>query len=647
MGMTGVLYALAAMLMFAPLCSSGTVVFDFQNTDGFEFTNYCDRLMFETRNHEGERAVVFKNESRPAIDTFWSVTTPLIPVGAGKTYVVKVRTRSDVCMKNTKPMSAIHWYSSKDKVLLAQDVLGQDSPVATPMPIRTSPTSYRDSMVSGVVPEGASFAKIRICMDWPNLKKGQVTAISRIEYVEKKDGETWAFEDLVPPKVERLTPSPALDFLSPVSFRISDASGISKVAISLDGTDITERVVFAGNIATYSPSVPWEEDSIHEFRLSVEDKCGNDDLVSRFVCFTRSKVLHEKISIRDDSTILRDGKPFFPIAIWGVKPHPLHGNNIDRTVKELKAAGFNLLSTYMSFHEKSGQELVSSCNREGIKVFFEPGPRNGKNRDAIIRASIFAGRSQPSVFGWCIGDDTSSHRMPDEVARDYELIKAVDPLAVSGHADGCNVSGKIAGFAPWTEMFVGEMYPIRGEQPEADELTKIQKSMLIGYADLQTGGSPSPYVLPLLQSFKGWGNWHRYPTEEEIRAMTFLAIACKARGIAYYTYAPGDNRNCGVTSSPERFAEIERVAREVSALSPQLLMRDATVQPEVRITEGPRTASFGFPSVKALMKENGLLIAVNISTETVKAALSLPTGLKREMTLGRNGVFVGKFESQK
>ena len=164
MRMTGVPYAMAAMLMFAPLCSFGAVIFDFRNTDGFEFTNYCNRLLFETRDYKGERAVVFKNESRPAIDTFWSVTTPFVPVSAGKTYVVKVRTRSDVCMKNTKPMSAIHWYSSKEEELLAQDVLGQDSPVTTPMPIRTSPTSYRDSMISGEVPEGAAFAKIRICM---------------------------------------------------------------------------------------------------------------------------------------------------------------------------------------------------------------------------------------------------------------------------------------------------------------------------------------------------------------------------------------------------------------------------------------------------------------------------------------------------
>jgi hypothetical protein len=130
-----------------------------------------------------------------------------------------------------------------------------------------------------------------------------------------------------------------------------------------------------------------------------------------------------------------------------------------------------------------------------------------------------------------------------------------------------------------------------------------------------------------------------------MRAMTFLAIACRARGIAYYTYHSKGGE--GAASTPERFAALARITREVSALSPQLLMRDAAVQPEVRIVEGPQKASYGFPSVAALLKENGLLIAVNISTEKVKAVLSLPDGRCQKVELGRNGVFVGKFALKK
>ena len=126
--------------------------------------------------------------------------------------------------------------------------------------------------------------------------------------------------------------------------------------------------------------------------------------------------------------------------------------------------------------------------------------------------------------------------------------------------------------------------------------------------------------------------------------MTFLAIACRSRGVRFYTYAPTNpGTGEGVASTPERFAAISRITREVSALSPQLTTRDAAIQPEVRIVEGPQNAPLGFPSVTALLKESGLLVAVNISTEPVKAVLSLPDGRRREVSLGRNGVFVGTF----
>jgi len=646
----GLLCVVAAAQTIAPLHSGGAVVFDFKNTDGFAFTNYQNRLSMETRECAGEWALVFKNGNSGRCDTYWSLTTPRFPVRDGKRFAVKVRTKSDIQLKSTMPPSAVLWYAADGRELLAQDALGQDSPVVTPLHIRTSHTAYRDFAVSELVPEGAAFAKVRMCADYPNMDSGQVVAISRIEYAEKGDGVAWGYDDLAPPKVERLTPSPSSDFSSPVSFRISDPSGVAKVSISLDGTDVTERVSFSGNVATYTPRTPWAEDSIHEFEFSVADRRGNDDVTSRFICFTRGKVLHEKVAIRDDGMILCGAKPFFPIGIASVWPRPFNGNSVSRAVKELGEAGFNLLSTYASPDSDVWRELVSACEREGIKVKLGPGPCNSsKKRLEIIGRTVFAGRSRPSTFSWCIGDDTSRHRMPEDVAMDNELIHAVDPDAITDHADASDISGPLARFAPCTDIFCGENYPIRSEQPEPNELPKVQRAILVAYGDLRMGGARTPCVIPILQAFSGWSSWKRYPTEEEIRAMTFLAIACRARGIRYYTYTPSkpDPKNCGVISTPERFAAITRIAREISALSPQLVARDAAVQPEVRIVEGPEKASYGFPSITALLKKNGLLIAVNISPEPVKAVLSLPDGRSQKLSLARNGVFVGRFAARR
>ena len=279
---------------------SAAVVFDFKDTKGFAFINYENRLKMNLREFGGEIAYVIADGNEKYCDTYWALQTPPFPVKAGRTFAVKVRTRSDIPLSNTNPMSAVLWYAEGGKELLAQDALGQDSQVMTPMPVRTSPTAYRDSVVAGVVPEGAMFASVRMSADSPQIKNGQIVAISRIEYVEREVGQPWAYDDLTPPKIERLTPSPNPDFNAAVSFRISDPSGVGRVTIHLDGTDVTERVVFSGDVATYTPTTPWAEDSIHEFVFSVEDGRGNDALESRFVCFTRGKVAHEKVTVRDD-----------------------------------------------------------------------------------------------------------------------------------------------------------------------------------------------------------------------------------------------------------------------------------------------------------------------------------------------------------
>ena len=182
---------LAVAQMLVPNIVVGAVVFDFhdaesltftncsfyaiaQNRAGFTFANYSNFLSIAIREYQGEQAAVFKNDNETHCDTAWSLTTPRFPVQDGKTYAVKVRTRSDIRLKTTKPMSAILWYRADGKELLAQNALGQDSPVSTPMPIRTSSEAYRDSAVSGIVPKDAAFASVKICSDRPDLESGQV-----------------------------------------------------------------------------------------------------------------------------------------------------------------------------------------------------------------------------------------------------------------------------------------------------------------------------------------------------------------------------------------------------------------------------------------------------------------------------------------
>jgi hypothetical protein len=145
------------------------------------------------------------------------------------------------------------------------------------------------------------------------------------------------------------------------------------------------------------------------------------------------------------------------------------------------------------------------------------------------------------------------------------------------------------------------------------------------------------------QSFKGFGRWARFPSVDELRAMTFISLACRARGLVYYTYhSKGENK--GAFSDPEYRRIFTSVAKEVSPLLPSLVMRDADRQPTVETVAGPAKNVLGSASVRCLLKEDGLLVAANTSHEEVKAKIKLPTGNSIECAFPRNGTLVKRIE---
>ena len=66
-----------------------------------------------------------------------------------------------------------------------------------------------------------------------------------------------------------------------------------------------------------------------------------------------------------------------------------------------------------------------------------------------------------------------------------------------------------------------------------------------------------------------------------------------------------------------------RLVKELGALARELTARDARVQPEVTVTEGPARDAFGRPSVSCLLKDvpGGFLMAANHTTNEVTVAI--------------------------
>lgn len=142
-------------------------------------------------------------------------------------------------------------------------------------------------------------------------------------------------------------------------------------------------------------------------------------------------------------------------------------------------------------------------------------------------------------------------------------------------------------------------------------------------------------VWPILQQFKGWKGWGRFPTAEEVRAMAYLSITAGAHGLFWYTYAAanGDKDGLGAADDPARWRDLAAVTRELASIQDDLGTRSAAV-PQVRILAGPERDSFGNASVHCVIKQgvNGrLLIAVNAAAQKVRAQFAVDAVRKAQV----------------
>jgi len=609
--------------------------------------NYLDRLELSIAGETGARHLRVVGKGQPGtreVDTCWTVTSDGFPVAAGRPFAVRTVAKGTVRMANAVPPPRIEWCDADGKALRSTDAKGDPCALTTPFPFQLKADRPLTTVVRGVVPAAACRARLILGSDQPNISAGKFLEVFSVDYFERAaTAPDFDFGDLEPPSVRRVSPSPTADLTAPVRVRVSDRSGVRResVFVTLDGTNVTKDVVWDGDEFSYLPAGGWQRESFHELRVSAADAVGNEDVDSAFVCFTSTTVAHPVWRVRDDGVILKDGEPFFPISISSVRDCPLNGGDMNRAIGELKANGFNLVSTYaVRTPGRPGlyEKLVDACGRNGVFFRPEPAPRTGDRHEPWLVDTVRVGRGEACTHSWEIGDDTGMHRTPAELRRDYLMCKAVDPDALTGQADISHVAGQYAPYAPWTDVFYSENYPIVEKTPQADELPRLALDLVNANGDLVRSGAKNRAIVSIVQYFSGWKRWQRFPTHEEVRAMTFLALAHRSRGVSYYTYFSPNG--AGAASTRERLDTLFRVTREVAALSPRLCRRDAAVQPRLTVASGPATDAFARPPISFLQKEGGLLVAVNTAVEPVTATFAFADGKTLRHEFPRNGVLV-------
>ncbi|OGV79964.1 MAG: hypothetical protein A3K19_11420 [Lentisphaerae bacterium RIFOXYB12_FULL_65_16] len=382
----------------------------------------------------------------------------------------------------------------------------------------------------------------------------------------------------------------------------------------------------------FDGKVPTDRDdarpNLHSVTVKATDFAGNT-LARTWYILYRAPRTTGLVTLRDDGMTLIDGKPFFPIGPYAVWKKPFNDNSFDKAFGDLKAAGFNFAHTYNSTRGPDFTEFLAAAARHDIRLFIASGAgANCVDAETVV-ADVVREEAEPAILSWYLADDTASHVGCDELRALTEALHDVDPSRITCQADGVGSRpvSRYTNFVNSTDVFLPELYPIRDDSDKG--VPQIIADMKTIAADLDQAGTHRKGNWAIIQYFQGWG-WPRYPTRDELWAMTYLSIIHGANGMTWYTYG-GWGKNFGVTDTPEAWKNICALAGELAKLQDVFVERTGPQPAAPTVTSGPDKDALGFPSIGVLLKEHAgkkYLLAANSARAAVTATFSLP-GAKR------------------
>ncbi len=465
----------------------------------------------------------------------------------------------------------------------------------------------------------------------PLLKELSITPTDSGKPKIIQNAQNWSLRgDLFAPRVKIVSSTPTANAKTDLVLEITDDSPIfmNGIQIIVDDQDAKSDFRREGNRFILPPKDKWA-DGLHRVNVAVSDFHGNSVQAKKYF-FIGESPQTPKIALRDDGMTLIDGKLFFPIGIYGVMKREFNDFDLDKAFQGLKNAGFNFAHSYSC---PRTDEFLDAAQKYGFRLWIPA--------HTIDERFINVERFHPAILAWYLGDDTSANTTVSELFDRDDAVKALDPTRISTQADPVGSNQEISNYRDYvlgTDNFLPEIYPVRTTEPESGQncVAVTIRDMKRCRDDIQRSGSETPRsIWPIIQYFKGWG-WQRFPTFDELNAMSFAAIIHGANGITWYTYGgtvePEKKKfNYGVTTTPETWQNISTVATRIKELSPVLLERAQKQPAPPVILSGPAKDPLENDSISCLMKFHdgyAWLLCVNSAPEPVKVRLPLPENLK-------------------
>ncbi|MDO8804790.1 MAG: hypothetical protein Q7R35_10170 [Elusimicrobiota bacterium] len=253
---------------------------------------------------------------------------------------------------------------------------------------------------------------------------------------------------------------------------------------------------------------------------------------------------------------------FPPFAAAGDFPLCFYGIGGPQELAALKQAGFNCFQTYVQDPQRLAG-LAAGAKKLDLKMVAAP--------DKVIDSAYAKEAKGWPVLAWYLYDEPEVRRLPlAELEKLDKRVRDWAPRQKTVFVMGEGVAAfTYAGIA---DALMVDWYPVPHLRLESvGEQVAMVKA---GAAILDTKRKDKP-VWAVLQAFD-WINYPQrrkdrvggFPTFEQVRFMTYLAIARGAEGIFYFTYGGSDG--IPLPARPERWGIYQRAAAELNALMPVL-----------------------------------------------------------------------------
>ncbi|MBI4241075.1 MAG: hypothetical protein HY613_05105 [Candidatus Rokubacteria bacterium] len=236
--------------------------------------------------------------------------------------------------------------------------------------------------------------------------------------------------------------------------------------------------------------------------------------------------------------------------------------------------------------------------------------------------------SNPVLAGWYTADEQRANQAA-RVFHQYTILRANDLDGVAFIAQ--NLPEELSRWRDAADVVGVDPYPIFNIP--AGQLAPLEMvTDWVGQAQAAVEGSRPVWAVIQFFQFGSKGHW---PTYDELRSMSYMAIVAGAKGLFYWSY--GARGLAWVTDAElkeEYWQRLVRLTQEIKALEPALLSADAPGLLQAHAPAG---------DIRVLAKQVGktrYLIAVNNTPQPLTASFTLSATVGRVEAVGegRSGV---------